>query len=196
MESIVAALYELISTAASWMWSVFTVIGMWLVFQKAGDKGWKAIIPFYNMYTMFNLGERKKYWLPYLIGSIVYLVSMTAIIAYFIWALLALVLALGAVDGGLNALESCLPLISVAGIAAIAGYGVMMIAAIHGYSGICKKMGQGAGMVVGLVFLAPIFWMILGAGKQYQWVQENTVDVPVTEYQPPEWHDPYQISQQ
>ncbi len=26
------------------------VAGVWMVFQKAGIEGWKAIIPFYNMW--------------------------------------------------------------------------------------------------------------------------------------------------
>ena len=26
----------------------------WIIFQKAGEPGWKSIVPLYNMYTMFK----------------------------------------------------------------------------------------------------------------------------------------------
>ena len=42
--------------------SIFTIIvvaimvvAMWKVFEKAGEEGWKAVIPFYNIYTSFKL---------------------------------------------------------------------------------------------------------------------------------------------
>ena len=73
---------------------------------------------------------------------------------------------------------------------------MMLIGMIQGYAGICKKMNQGAGMVIGLVFLGPVFWMLLGAGKQYQWHSAETVyqepEYNPQEYRAPEWNDPYQ----
>ena len=35
--------------------SILGVIAMWLIFKKAGENGWKAIIPFYNSYILFKL---------------------------------------------------------------------------------------------------------------------------------------------
>ena len=38
---------------------VLTVIGLWKVFKKAGKPGWHAIIPFLNLYDMFEIGGQK-----------------------------------------------------------------------------------------------------------------------------------------
>ena len=35
--------------------AVITVVILWRIFTKAGEKGWKAIIPFYNIYVLFEL---------------------------------------------------------------------------------------------------------------------------------------------
>ena len=34
---------------------ILEVIGMWKIFDKAGEKGWKAIIPIYNLYILFKI---------------------------------------------------------------------------------------------------------------------------------------------
>ena len=31
------------------------LVGTWKMFEKAGEEGWKAIIPIYNTYTMFKI---------------------------------------------------------------------------------------------------------------------------------------------
>lgn len=33
---------------------VFIAVSQWIIFQKAGEAGWKSIIPFYNTYTLFK----------------------------------------------------------------------------------------------------------------------------------------------
>ena len=33
---------------------VLIIIGTWKILQKAGEDGWKAIIPFYGKYTLFK----------------------------------------------------------------------------------------------------------------------------------------------
>ncbi len=34
---------------------VFSIVCMWKIFTKAGEAGWKTLIPFYNMYTEFKI---------------------------------------------------------------------------------------------------------------------------------------------
>lgn len=34
---------------------ILTVIGYWGVFCKAGEKGWKVLIPFYNEYLLYKI---------------------------------------------------------------------------------------------------------------------------------------------
>lgn len=189
MTEIIGMLIELMYSFVSLAWSVLPMIGLWHVFEKAGEKGWKAIIPFYNMYIMLKLGDKKKYWGLYLTGTIIYLVTGMFLILYVAWLMMALIFAFGAVDFGWSILEQLGPIAAVCALVLIAGYVLMWIATIHGYAGICKKMNQGTGMVVGLIFLGPIFWMLLGCSKEYQWQQD------VTTYTPPEydeWNTPYQ----
>jgi len=35
--------------------SVLAIIAMWKIFVKAGEPGWAAIIPFYNLYVLFKI---------------------------------------------------------------------------------------------------------------------------------------------
>ena len=35
--------------------AIATLIGMWKIFTKAGKPGWGAIVPFYNLYCLFDI---------------------------------------------------------------------------------------------------------------------------------------------
>lgn len=41
---------------------ILTVIGMWAVFTKAGESGWKAIIPIYNLYVLRRVAGKSFLW--------------------------------------------------------------------------------------------------------------------------------------
>jgi Family of unknown function (DUF5684) len=41
---------------------VFMVITMWKIFEKAGQPGWAAIIPIYNMYILTKMAQKPGYW--------------------------------------------------------------------------------------------------------------------------------------
>jgi signal peptidase I len=52
-------------------------LGLWKLFQKAGRKGWEAIIPFYNLYVMIQITGRPIWWLIlFLIPGINFIVGM------------------------------------------------------------------------------------------------------------------------
>lgn len=34
---------------------IITIIGMWKIFSKAGQAGWKSLIPIYNLVTLFKI---------------------------------------------------------------------------------------------------------------------------------------------
>lgn len=42
---------------------IVIVVGTWLLFEKSGEKGWKAIVPFYSDYTLFKLLDINPWWL-------------------------------------------------------------------------------------------------------------------------------------
>ena len=54
-----ATIYVIISLAVG----LLVVIGMWLIFSKAGKPGWAAIIPLYNIYVLLQVVGRPGWWL-------------------------------------------------------------------------------------------------------------------------------------
>ena len=44
-----------LTTILSLALCVFVLVCMWIVFRKAGKPGWAAIVPFYNLYVLFEI---------------------------------------------------------------------------------------------------------------------------------------------
>ncbi|HUP50344.1 MAG TPA: DUF5684 domain-containing protein [Thermoanaerobaculia bacterium] len=42
---------------------VLMIVAMWKVFEKAGEPGWAAIIPIYNIYVMLKIAGKPWWWL-------------------------------------------------------------------------------------------------------------------------------------
>ena len=55
------------------------IAGMWKVFLKAGEPGWAAIIPIYNIIVLLKIIGKEWYWL------FILLVPIVNIIFYIIW---------------------------------------------------------------------------------------------------------------
>lgn len=53
---------------------VVVIAGMWKTFEKAGQPGWAAIIPIYNVYVMIEIAERPAWWLILMFIPLVQLV--------------------------------------------------------------------------------------------------------------------------
>ncbi|MBP5313901.1 MAG: hypothetical protein J6Y65_03140 [Eggerthellaceae bacterium] len=53
---------------------ILLLVGLWLMFKKMGEKGWKGIIPIYNVYVWFGrVWEKKWFWIwlaVLIVGSI------------------------------------------------------------------------------------------------------------------------------
>ncbi len=95
------------------------IIGMWKTFSKAGQPGWAAIIPVYNLVVLFRVAGQSG-WL-----ALTFLLNFIPVIGGLAW--------LGIV--------------------------------IWNHVNVSKRFGHGVGFALGLVFLAPIFWRILGFGS-------------------------------
>lgn len=61
--------------------AVLVIAGLWKMFQKAGQPGWGAIIPFYNMYLLLQIAGRPGWWL------ILYFIPLVNIVIVLIVAL-------------------------------------------------------------------------------------------------------------
>ena len=53
------------------------IAGMWKAFAKAGEPGWAAIIPIYNIYVMVKISDNPWWWL------ILFLIPVLNIVALF-----------------------------------------------------------------------------------------------------------------
>lgn len=51
--------------------SIIGIIGMWKLFQKAGQPGWAAIIPIYNTYILLKIADKPAWWLVFLLLSLI-----------------------------------------------------------------------------------------------------------------------------
>ncbi len=62
-------------------WLAFVILiiaGFWKTFEKAGQPGWAAIIPFYNIYILLKIAGRPGWWL------ILFFVPLVNLIVYII----------------------------------------------------------------------------------------------------------------
>lgn len=120
---------------------VLLVIAWWKLFTKAGEKGWKSIIPFYNFYIQCKLT-----WAP-----------------KFFWITIVLCLANGVLQGIAGSMTGAGSTIMNV-IAAAVGIAILVFAIMADYR-LSKAYGHGGGYTVGLIFLNFIFMLILGFGK-------------------------------
>ena len=125
------------------------VIAGWKIFEKAGEKGWKALIPIYSTYIFFKIVGMKNYF----------------------WGLLALSFVAGFVAtltgfNTENLNDNSYTGGNLVGALVYLGTGIVafVIEIIYAIR-TSKAFGHGAGYAVGLVLLQPIFLLILGFGS-------------------------------
>lgn len=131
---------------------VICIIAYWKILEKAGEKGWKALIPIYNVYLMYKIVNMKS-WFWYLIGM-----SICA----------EIMMAFDGFPYGVSAEQMQyltfathpMTLIAIIGMSIIT-----LIATIIYVYRTSKVFGHGIGYAIGLFFLPFIFWLILAFGK-------------------------------
>jgi hypothetical protein len=70
---------------------VLVVVGLWKTFEKAGEAGWKSIIPIYNMYVMLKIVGRPGWWV---------ILLFIPFVSFIVWIFLAIDLARSFGKGG------------------------------------------------------------------------------------------------
>ncbi len=111
------------------------IVAQWMLFVKAGEPGWKSLIPVYNYYTLFKIT-----WSG---GAFLLLAALSVVSALLLrntdssWALW-----LGRAFSAVVSLMSIIETWKVS-----------------------RAYGHGIGYFLGLIFLEPIFVMILGLGS-------------------------------
>ena len=66
---------------------LFVIIAMWAIFRKAGESGWKSLVPIYNMYILMRISGKPGWWSFLLLipvaGIAVYLLAMLSLAEKF-----------------------------------------------------------------------------------------------------------------
>ena len=130
----VATLASLISTYSLIILAfyVLIIVAQWKIFTKAGQEGWKALIPIYNVVVLYKIIGLS----PWLL----YLLSVVPVVGWII--------------------SIALSIVSTVKLA--------------------KAFNQSTAFIFGLLFLSPIFQMILGFGKaEYVGPENNTTNTSV-----------------
>ncbi len=111
MYNAAAASFGAAYTIIMLVWIVVALVGMWKLYVKAGKPGWASIVPFYNLYCLYDMA--------FGIGWL-FLLTFIPFVNFVITIIMLFKLA--------------------------------------------RAFGQGIGFGFGLLFLTPIFMLILGFG--------------------------------
>ena len=60
---------------------ILQIIGMWKIFTKAGEAGWKSLIPFYNIAILYKISGMSPYLVLVYIGLLIPFINFFAGIA-------------------------------------------------------------------------------------------------------------------
>lgn len=120
---------------------VLLVIAWWKIFTKAGEKGWKSIIPFYNFYVQCKLTWSTK----------------------FFWGIIGMAVLAAILSGIVPSMDSSIKMIF--NIVILVLYIAILVLAVISDYRLSKAFGHGGGFTVGLIFLNFIFMLVLGFGK-------------------------------
>lgn len=142
--------------------SILTIIAYWKMFTKANEAGWKSLIPIYNVYVMFKIAKND--------GFFKYLGS-------FIMAFVLIMIA---------SASTSIPevIIGILGIVAFILYICTFIYLYKMYADLAERFGKERIFALGLLFLTPIFMIILAFGDAtYCEAVTKSVDEPSHPYQ-------------
>lgn len=119
------------------VWYILQMAAQWRLFTKAGEPGWKCLIPFYNYFTQYKLTwNGTMFWVT---------LALT-----FMSALLSSI----SENGGSG-------LVSI--LSFVCGLVLFVIVVMANYK-LSVSYGHGIGFTIGLLLLHPIFILILGFG--------------------------------
>ena len=120
-------------------WYLLDIIAKWRIYRKASEPGWKSLIPVYNSYVLF-----KRVW-----KTSCFWIMVVCALAAAITTTLGLA---GTAQSVMTSLTTFFQLLS-------------LIISIMFNVKLARSFGKGTGFAVGLIFLNPVFMIILGFGS-------------------------------
>ena len=132
---------------------ILFIIAGWRIFKKAGEPGWKILIPIYNIYIMYKI-VRMKTWFWYLIMVSVLCAIVFAVYGYNPYSMTDEELINYDYSANLG-VTIMLIFYSIVNIVA---------SVIFAYR-LSKVFGHGWGYAIGILLIPEVFWLILGYGN-------------------------------
>jgi hypothetical protein len=131
---------------------ILLIVARWKIFTKAGEAGWKSIIPIYADYVQWRIGWKKTglFWVMILlviVGSI--LIAMSG--SYEVSANGAVI-----ATGGGNSI------LSIIGVVAILAAGILELVAAYK---LMDSFGHGIGWLILFIIIPNIMLLVLGFGS-------------------------------
>ena len=138
--------------------AVLVIIGGWKVFEKAGEKGWKILIPIYGEYILFKICNAEKWFWTLLCISFVgsFMMAFNQIPVNFNATEEVISQQLNLVDWSKHA-----PYI----IGALATCAAAIVAEVYLSIRLAKAFGKGLAYILGLIFIPEIVLIVLGFGS-------------------------------
>jgi len=151
------------------------IAGFWMVFVKAGEKGWKALIPFYNLYILFKISGLSGWWFGVLFIPLVIVVVGTLTVAIPEDVLVNQEALPFGITLLFNLFFASIQVISI-------------VFSVMTYK-IAQSFQKGLPFTLGLSLLGFIFWPILGLGDEeyvgsYEKTDSNTGSKDANESHP------------
>ncbi|MCC8088753.1 MAG: DUF5684 domain-containing protein [Rikenellaceae bacterium] len=138
------------------VWSIVMVILLvsnWKIFEKAGEKGWKALIPVYNNYILVKISGRPIYYFWIIFAS--YVMICVPFFTYTINAMNTLQYG-GPANPGISMLMSLLILVFSI---------VCIVYIVLVFLSLCDRFGVSRWFTLGILLLPVIFLPILAFGN-------------------------------
>lgn len=132
--------------------AIISIIAMWKIFTKAGEKGWKALIPIYDIYVLYKISGAKNWFWALIVTEIIVIIDS------------AIASANGSIvtdaSGNVTAINDVVfsVIVALAAIFELVCYIVLC-------AKLSKAFKRGAGTAIGLFFFPYIFTLILAFGS-------------------------------
>ena len=148
--------------------TIIYIAAYWKLFSKAGQSGWKILIPVFNIYIIITKIAKKSpifFWIPF--SGILSLLFFTSIIEYLFHINSSTYMPFSAIAATLG---------SVIYIGCIALFIIINLK-------ISENFGHSSMFAVGLIFLNLIFLLILAFGKSKFKFSGNNDEFETEEYE-------------
>ncbi|WP_443754093.1 DUF5684 domain-containing protein [Agathobacter rectalis] len=158
---------------------VLTIVASWILYNKAGEPGWAAIIPFYSSYIRFKVAGKKKLFWGYLAASIVTIASFIllcyelVVSGMFMFASAYSRSYYDSMYGYSSSLSTHMAMMIFSIVIFFSALIVMAVLNIMCCIGLSHAFGKGAGFACGLIFLNVIFICIIAFNKNIVYVGDG-----------------------